>query len=208
MSPSSSSLVSSEENSRVVTSVTTVSYAQVRKEPQSFSASCASSSAAVAQCPSSSLSDSSSLSSSSRTLTTVPIKSSSSSATVNNKSTKNTTAAASPSSTSSSSTSQPSPVTHAVAGSIGSALAILLFFPLERARIEMQSSSSNVKNSGRLAALKEGKQDGEKKDTSSNENNAGGRDSYNQKQEEIKTSLAIPPNDTASDGGSSSYELI
>jgi hypothetical protein len=35
--------------------------------------------------------------------------------------------------------SQPSPVVHAIGGSLGSALALLLFYPLERARIELQS---------------------------------------------------------------------
>jgi hypothetical protein len=35
--------------------------------------------------------------------------------------------------------SQPPPVAHAIGGSLGSALALLLFYPLERARIELQS---------------------------------------------------------------------
>jgi len=35
-----------------------------------------------------------------------------------------------------------SPIVHALGGSIGSALALLLFYPLERARIEMQVAAS------------------------------------------------------------------
>ena len=36
------------------------------------------------------------------------------------------------------------PVVHALGGSIGSALALLLFYPLERARIEMQSKAAAI----------------------------------------------------------------
>ena len=35
------------------------------------------------------------------------------------------------------------PLIHAVAGSLGGALALLLFYPLERARIEMQKNMSH-----------------------------------------------------------------
>lgn len=38
------------------------------------------------------------------------------------------------------------PVVHALGGSLGSALALLLFYPLERARIELQSQASSVGN--------------------------------------------------------------
>lgn len=41
----------------------------------------------------------------------------------------------------------PSPLTHAISGSIGSALALLLFYPLERARIELQVTASSLKSS-------------------------------------------------------------
>ena len=37
------------------------------------------------------------------------------------------------------------PIGHAVGGAIGSALALLLFYPLERARIEMQSDAASLK---------------------------------------------------------------
>lgn len=37
---------------------------------------------------------------------------------------------------------QASPIVHAIGGSLGSALALLLFYPLERARIELQSQAS------------------------------------------------------------------
>ena len=37
------------------------------------------------------------------------------------------------------------PIVHALGGSIGSALALLLFYPLERARIEMQSKAAAAK---------------------------------------------------------------
>jgi adenine nucleotide transporter 17 len=40
------------------------------------------------------------------------------------------------------STNQASPFVHAIGGSLGSALALLLFYPLERARIELQSQAS------------------------------------------------------------------
>lgn len=38
------------------------------------------------------------------------------------------------------------PVVHALGGSLGSALALLLFYPLERARIDLQSQASSVGN--------------------------------------------------------------
>lgn len=40
------------------------------------------------------------------------------------------------------SANQASPLVHAIGGSLGSALALLLFYPLERARIELQSQAS------------------------------------------------------------------
>lgn len=39
---------------------------------------------------------------------------------------------------------QAPPVVHAIGGSLGSALALLIFYPLERARIELQSSASRA----------------------------------------------------------------
>ena len=41
------------------------------------------------------------------------------------------------------SANQASPIVHAIGGSIGSALALLLFYPLERARIELQAQASH-----------------------------------------------------------------
>ena len=41
--------------------------------------------------------------------------------------------------------STPPPIAHAIGGSLGSALALLLFYPLERARIELQSSASRAR---------------------------------------------------------------
>ena len=41
------------------------------------------------------------------------------------------------------SSNQASPLVHAIGGSLGSALALLLFYPLERARIELQSHVAN-----------------------------------------------------------------
>ena len=38
----------------------------------------------------------------------------------------------------------PPPIVHAIAGSIGSALALLLFYPLERARIELQTQAAKA----------------------------------------------------------------
>ena len=38
------------------------------------------------------------------------------------------------------------PIAHAIGGSLGSALALLLFYPLERARIELQSQAANNNN--------------------------------------------------------------
>lgn len=38
------------------------------------------------------------------------------------------------------------PIAHAIGGSLGSALALLLFYPLERARIELQSQASSANN--------------------------------------------------------------
>ena len=40
--------------------------------------------------------------------------------------------------------STPPPIVHAIGGSVGSALALLLFYPLERARIEMQSEAATT----------------------------------------------------------------
>lgn len=39
------------------------------------------------------------------------------------------------------------PIVHAIGGSVGSALAILLLYPLERVRVELQSNASNNSNS-------------------------------------------------------------
>ena len=47
--------------------------------------------------------------------------------------------------TAASTTAQSSaPIVHAIGGSIGSALALLLFYPIERARIEIQSQASAI----------------------------------------------------------------
>ena len=50
-----------------------------------------------------------------------------------------------------------SPTAHAIGGSLGSALALLLFYPLERARIELQSRAADPSQRGR-------KEDGGSKD--------------------------------------------
>ena len=50
-----------------------------------------------------------------------------------------------------------SPTAHAIGGSLGSALALLLFYPLERARIELQSRAADPSQSG-------GEEDGGSKD--------------------------------------------
>ena len=42
-----------------------------------------------------------------------------------------------------------SPTAHAIGGSLGSALALLLFYPLERARIELQSRAADASRRGR-----------------------------------------------------------
>lgn len=44
------------------------------------------------------------------------------------------------------------PLTHAIGGSLGSSLALLLFYPLERARIEMQSAAAREPPSSRPVA--------------------------------------------------------
>mmetsp|Transcript_12447 Transcript_12447/g.26899 ORF Transcript_12447/g.26899 Transcript_12447/m.26899 type:complete len:399 (-) Transcript_12447:591-1787(-) len=43
-------------------------------------------------------------------------------------------------------TAAPSPTAHAIGGSLGSALALLIFYPLERARIELQSRAAAASN--------------------------------------------------------------
>ena len=42
-----------------------------------------------------------------------------------------------------------SPTAHAIGGSLGSSLALLLFYPLERARIELQSRAADPSQRGR-----------------------------------------------------------
>lgn len=49
-----------------------------------------------------------------------------------------------------SSNSPASPIVHAIGGSVGSALALLLFYPLERARIDIQSRASQQNDQGQL----------------------------------------------------------
>ncbi|KAL3943952.1 MAG: hypothetical protein SGBAC_001986 [Bacillariaceae sp.] len=44
--------------------------------------------------------------------------------------------------TAASATAQAPPIAHAIGGSLGSAIALLIFYPLERARIELQSGAS------------------------------------------------------------------
>jgi adenine nucleotide transporter 17 len=46
-----------------------------------------------------------------------------------------------------STTAQSAPIVHAIGGSIGSALALLLFYPIERARIEIQTQASAISSS-------------------------------------------------------------
>lgn len=46
---------------------------------------------------------------------------------------------------------QAPPVAHAIGGSLGSAIALFMFYPLERARIELQSEASHLKKSPDLS---------------------------------------------------------
>ncbi|KAG7349523.1 mitochondrial carrier protein [Nitzschia inconspicua] len=52
-----------------------------------------------------------------------------------------------------------SPLVHAIGGSIGSALALLLFYPLERARIELQSQASAINLPTVLETVEDGNTD-------------------------------------------------
>ena len=46
------------------------------------------------------------------------------------------------------------PIVHALGGSIGSALALLLFYPLERARIEMQSKAAAISSGTATSSIR------------------------------------------------------
>jgi adenine nucleotide transporter 17 len=57
------------------------------------------------------------------------------------------------------------PVAHALGGSLGSALALLLFYPLERARIELQSQASSSSNNSNSNSNDETRSEELKSDT-------------------------------------------
>jgi solute carrier family 25 (peroxisomal adenine nucleotide transporter), member 17 len=53
----------------------------------------------------------------------------------------------------SSMSSSSAPIVHAIGGSVGSALALLLFYPLERARLEIQSAAANQQSLDAVVAV-------------------------------------------------------
>ena len=61
-----------------------------------------------------------------------------------------------PAAPSSPTTAGPSATAHAIGGSLGSALALLLFYPLERARIELQSRAADATNTQQQQHGREG----------------------------------------------------